>query len=599
MKQIVLCTFAFACLYASASGQTTQAPCSEFQVEGFKPLIQLAQTFPKSNLSALIAIQIIEEFPKGLIAPPEIILAFDGLALLFAEIFNVSQQVRNVSNLGPAQLVVACATYNALNATSLSPLITFPNLLGLISYVEFGVQNELNPEAHVSNFSAGYFEHNTPAAIRLALIPHGMVVSWQTYKAYATQHPPTVWYGTHKRSLSDLSKGSSHTYGTVYFHDVKLEDLAYDTLYYYTIAGDVTHTIYNFTIAPEKGPTVVTLLGDMGYMNAEDTYNALWSLSNKADSNKVDLFIHIGDLSYADNYFLRPGFSEWDTYEESWNIWQNWLSPITQHVPYMVLPGNHEAACQELLTYLLCPPNQQNFTAYRHRFRMPSQESGAGEVENMWSSFDQGLVHYVMLNTETDFPGSPEGNGTISASGPFGGGRNSEQLVWLEHDLQAANANRHHIPWIIVLGHRPIYTGTIAEAALVDSENIAVGTVFAPILTKHHVDIYFAGHLHLYERMYPISNGVPHPYSGNVYTNPTAPTYIINGAAGNDEQLAAVTHNSTWGPYFNNIDYGFGKLHVHNSTHIQWLYIRAATGVVDDELWIVQKHRYTTTNNNN
>lgn len=61
---------------------------------------------------------------------------------------------------------------------------------------------------------------------------------------------------------------------------------------------------------------------------------------------------------------------------------------------------------------MICPLNQQNFTAYRHRFRMPSIESGAGTVENMWSSFDHGLVHYVMINTETDFPGSPESNCT-------------------------------------------------------------------------------------------------------------------------------------------------------------------------------------------
>ena len=40
---------------------------------------------------------------------------------------------------------------------------------------------------------------------------------------------------------------------------------------------------------------------------------------------------------------------------------------------------------------------------------MPSKESGAGDVQGMWSSFDYGLVHFVLINTETDFDGSPEG----------------------------------------------------------------------------------------------------------------------------------------------------------------------------------------------
>jgi hypothetical protein len=52
---------------------------------------------------------------------------------------------------------------------------------------------------------------------------------------------------------------------------------------------------------------------------------------------------------------------------------------------------------------------QQNFTAYRHRFRMPSEESGAGNVQSMWSSFDYGLAHFVMIDTETDFAAAPEG----------------------------------------------------------------------------------------------------------------------------------------------------------------------------------------------
>jgi hypothetical protein len=103
---------------------------------------------------------------------------------------------------------------------------------------------------------------------------------------------------------------------------------------------------------------------------------------------------------------------------------QNWMNGVTKHIPYMVNPGNHEAACAEFdgpnneltayldndqingtaanssLTYYTCPPSQRNFTTYQFRFRMPGEE--AKGVGNFWYSFDYGLVHFVSFDGETD-----------------------------------------------------------------------------------------------------------------------------------------------------------------------------------------------------
>lgn len=70
-------------------------------------------------------------------------------------------------------------------------------------------------------------------------------------------------------------------------------------------------------------------------------------------------------------------------YESNWDLWQQWMVNITKQVPYMVLPGNHEATCSEFdgpgniltaylnnnetnstapkseLTYFSCPPSQR------------------------------------------------------------------------------------------------------------------------------------------------------------------------------------------------------------------------------------------------
>ena len=93
-------------------------------------------------------------------------------------------------------------------------------------------------------------------------------------------------------------------------------------------------------------------------------------------------------------------------YENNWDIWQQWMNPITQYIPYMTVPGNHEAACVEgdaaegqvtaylvydeypgtttpsNVSYATCPVTQRNFTAYSHRFHMPGEETGGRA--NFW-----------------------------------------------------------------------------------------------------------------------------------------------------------------------------------------------------------------------
>ena len=56
-------------------------------------------------------------------------------------------------------------------------------------------------------------------------------------------------------------------------------------------------------------------------------------------------------------------------------------------------------------------------------------------------SYDYGMVHFIMISTEHDLsPGS-------------------RQYVWLEQDLE--NVNRSKTPWVILGGHRPMYTSEI------------------------------------------------------------------------------------------------------------------------------------------
>ena len=137
---------------------------------------------------------------------------------------------------------------------------------------------------------------------------------------------------------------------------------------------------------------------------------------------------------------------------------------MTNTKPYMVSPGNHESECHSpaCITSSLYRESLRNFSAYNTRWRMPFASSNG--TSNMWYSWNAGLVHFVSLDTETDFPGAAEathGDSGLLKAGGFG--EDGDYLRWLEADLQAANDNRAARPWIIAAGHRPVYAAGVSK----------------------------------------------------------------------------------------------------------------------------------------
>ena len=238
-----------------------------------------------------------------------------------------------------------------------------------------------------------------------------------------------------------------------------------------------------------------------------------------------------------------------------------------------LLTGNHDITCNEELP-ALCPTGQRNVTSYLQRYRMPYAESGA--VNNMWFSFDYGLVHFVSIDTEVNNPVGPEGPGTYINAGPFG-----NQLAWLQADLKKAHSNRAKVPWIFVAGHRPYYTSNTANVLA------TARPIFEPLFLEYGVDIVYFGHVHWYERMYPINNSTA---TQKDYTNPTAPIYFLPASAGNVEGLdtGSITQNYT--AFLDDKHYGFGLLTVQNATHLNWTFYESATLQVLDTVQIYKKH---------
>jgi hypothetical protein len=197
------------------------------------------------------------------------------------------------------------------------------------------------------------------------------------------------------------------------------------------------------------------------------------------------------------------------TYEDAYNGWMNWMQNLTATRPYMVLPGNHETECHSPYCFFY-GYNLSNFTAFNTRWHMPSTESAG--VLSMWYSWNYGPVHFISVDTETDFPNAEErdrGESKRFAAGHFA--PDGEYLRWLEADLKAASEARkagHGPRWIVAGGHRPYGD--------VEKEHV-------PLFEKYGVDLYIAGHGHAYVRGKPV-NG----------TN-----YIMVGGAGCDEMPPA------------------------------------------------------------
>jgi hypothetical protein len=213
---------------------------------------------------------------------------------------------------------------------------------------------------------------------------------------------------------------------------------------------------------------------------------------------------------------------------------------------------------------------------------MPGDESGG--YKNMWYSFDYGMVHVVVINTETDFPGAPSGPNTSLNGGNFQG--LTQQLAWFAADLQAADNNRAQVPWIIVTGHRPFY-GSLPAFPATPGNCDACITAFEPYILQYNVDFYFCGHVHWYERLYPIdANG--NPLATN-YNNQPGPIHITNGAGGAAEGKATVSSVINASATIVSA-YGYAQLELKDASNARLSFIDSSTQQEVDSVDIVRNH---------
>jgi len=276
-------------------------------------------------------------------------------------------------------------------------------------------------------------------------------------------------------------------------HGARLMDLSPDTPYFYRVSGRdeagnmISSGLLSFRTAPSPGrPFTFVAIGD-----TEARAHVNNAVSQQIWPERPNLMLIAGDLTDGGSAERR---FEW-THE-----YFRGMGPLFGRVPVVAAIGNGE----------------QELKWFRHYHRQPEPEN--------YFSLVYGDVEFFVLDSYLKYR---------EKSDP---GFRARQRAWLEQALSKSNAK-----WKIALHHHDTRTsdeddygnswrGTSQHG---DSE---VQTDFVPLFERFGVDLVLFGHLHSYERSWPLR--------GNQVDIEKGVTYLqVGGAGGNLEDFAP---NKPW-----------------------------------------------------
>ena len=442
------------------------------------------------------------------------------------------------------------STNNYLVMTDLER--TFYELYGLQNQVPRAIYQGLDPEqVHLS------YTHN---------VYNQMFVSFVTRERPPSYLRPMIKYCEQEC----ISIGDTTTYNVngwhYWIHYILIDNLQPGTKYNYqlgfvesdnrTILYIFSNDIWTFKTMPvrESGQReIVYIYGDMGTfmpMGIEVMKGIISDFINNTDE-QPDYVVHVGDIAYA-------GTGSEIEIQPVWDLFMNQIAPIASQMPYMTATGNHE--------------KYFNYTSYQTRFFMPSKtDPNPLEIDkNFYFTLETNLVQWIFISTEHNYT------------------KGSSQRLFLENALEQYRQKWQfkQRPWLIVVGHRPMYTSDKgANAGRLQEE-------LEPLVVQYGVDLAVWGHMHCYERTTPVkfNNVTDREHfspDGKVYkhnattADQTSPIHLTIGMAG-------ALINETWLPqpewsHLRYATFGFGKLYIHNETHLEFKTILLDPALVDEE----------------
>jgi hypothetical protein len=183
------------------------------------------------------------------------------------------------------------------------------------------------------------------------------------------------------------------------------------------------------------------------------------------------------------------------SYQPTATCWLNIIKP-TDSITKIAI-GNHE------------DDDNEDYQKYISHFGLT----------NPYYSFNYNNVHVLVMDTDR----------TSFSSG-------SSQFKFVQSDLKAASQNPS-INWIVVTFHKPIYTSPNACSSCEPSSTLR--NTYHPMFDQYGVDLVLQGHVHNYQRTFPLKYNPSSPSSPtktssstSSYNNPEGEIFAIVGTGG-------------------------------------------------------------------
>ncbi|KAI3769716.1 hypothetical protein L6452_00829 [Arctium lappa] len=401
--------------------------------------------------------------------------------------------------------------------------------------------------------------YNAPQQVHITQGDHegkAMIVSWVTVDEPGSS---TVVYwpqdGTKKdQTTGQISTYKYYNYTSGYIHHCTLNNLEYNTKYYYEVGIGHTIRTFWFVTPPEVGPDVPYTFGIIGDLG--QTYDSNITLTHyEMNPVKGESVLYVGDLSYADHYPLHDN--------RRWDSWGRFVERSVAYQPWIWTAGNHE------LDYSPLIGENKPFKPFLHRYHVPFQASGS--TEPLWYSIKRASAYIIVLSS-------------YSAYSTY-----TPQYMWLMEELP--KVNRSETPWLIVLMHSPWYNSNTYH--YMEGETMRV--MFESWFVQYKVDVVFAGHVHAYERSERISNIAYNIVNGECTPvhDQNAPVYITIGDGGNIEGLATdMMDPQPKYSAFREASFGHATMAIKNRTHAYYSWHRNADGYAVKSDSMVFYNRY-------
>jgi Calcineurin-like phosphoesterase len=234
-----------------------------------------------------------------------------------------------------------------------------------------------------------------------------------------------------------------------------------------------------------------------------------WDCTSETDdtveniiNQNPELVLALGDLAYNGKA----------------KCWLELIEPVAEKTKIVI--GNHEVDSSKLLR------------DYMEYFGL----------EEQYYSFNYENIHFLALSAEIPFE------------------EDSRQYEFVVDDL-TRYSNDTSIDWIIVFFHKQVYSSASTPENEEDFRE-----VYHPLFDKYKVDLVLQGHLHAYERTYPITfndddenEPIIRDTNLNAYINPNGTTFLTAGTGGaHDMELSSLEDFSAAG-----VDGKFGILNIN------------------------------------